>query len=79
MDENKVQTILIKRLNTLISLVLDIASEKSAASITEKVNRLSELGLTPAEIAEVLGKQTNYVTAVIHRGKKRGRKGTKDE
>ncbi len=79
MDENKFQTILIKRLNTLISLVLDIASEEKAASITEKVSRLLELGLTPAEIAEVLGKQTNYVTAVIHRGKKRKTKGKKDE
>lgn len=71
MDERKFRTTIIKRFNNLISLLLDVASAERSLSTTEKIKRLSDLGLTPAEIAEILGKETNYVTAVIHRKKKK--------
>lgn len=64
----------IKRFNMLISLMLDIASRENPAPITEKVKRLLGLGLTPAEVGEILGKPTNYVTAVMHAKKKKGKK-----
>lgn len=71
MDDSKFQTALLKRFNTLISLVLDVASPDRSVSITEKIQRLSDIGLTAAEIADILDKKTNYITAVIHRKKKR--------
>ncbi len=45
--------------------------------ISDKIERLSELGLAPAEIAEVLGKKTNYVTATISQNMKKKKKGRK--
>jgi len=68
--ENK----LLKRFNTLISLMLDIASTENAVSVTKKVDRLLSLGLSPAEIGEILGKPTNYVTAIMHSKKKKVKK-----
>ncbi len=78
MDNKDFQTILIKRLNTLISLTLEVASSNKGISISEKIGHLRDMGLTPAEIGQIVGKNTNYISAVIHK-KKRGakRKGTK--
>lgn len=66
MEDKNFHTTLIKRLNTLISLNLDAPLQGKPISITKKVQRLYNLGLTPAEIGEILGKTTNYITAVIH-------------
>jgi hypothetical protein len=79
MDDKRFQTNLIKRLNILISLSLEVASQNKPLFIAEKVHRLHELGLTPAEIGEVLTKPTNYVTAVLHKKmKKLQKKGVKN-
>ena len=74
MEDVGFQKIIIKRLNTLISLTMDIASSQDSASISGKVHRLFDLGLTPAEIGEILRKPTNYVTAVMHTKKKKVKK-----
>jgi len=70
MDDKEIQATIIKRLNTLISLTLELVSSDKSTSIAEKVQHLLNLGLTPAEVGEILGKPTNYITAVIHRKKK---------
>lgn len=77
MDEKIFQTSLIKRFNTLISLTLDVASSGNPVSTAYKIQRLFDLGLTPAEIGEILGKPTNYVTAVMHTKKKKAKKKAK--
>ena len=74
MDDKEMQTTLVKRLNTLISLTLELVSSDKSKSIAEKVQHLLNLGLTPAEVGEILGKTTNYITAVVHRKKKRKKK-----
>ena len=74
MEDKKFQDKLLKRLDTLISLMLEVASDSNAISVTEKIQRLLKLGLTPAEIGEILDKQTNYITAVMHKNKKRIKK-----
>ncbi len=62
---------LIKRLDVLISLQLEQASQaQKTISITDKIKKLSDLGLKPAEIASILGKKTNYITANISSAKK---------
>ncbi len=63
-----------KRLNTLISLTIDIALSQDSTSISDKIHRLFDLGLSPAEIGEILNKPTNYITSIIHQKKKRSRK-----
>lgn len=71
MDDSQFRATLIKRLNVLISIALDAASETTYKSTAEKVDHLISLGLSPAEIAQILGKPTNYVTALVHTKKKR--------
>ena len=53
---------LIRRLDILISLALETREDQS---ITTKIRHLAELGLTPSEIGNVLGKKANYVSAVL--------------
>jgi hypothetical protein len=70
---NALETIA-KRLNTLISLTIDIALSQNSTSMSDKIHRLSDLSLSPAEIGEILNKSTNYITAIIHQKKKRSKK-----
>lgn len=76
MEDKEFQACLIKRLNTIISLKLDIPLQGKSISITRKIHRLHDLGLTPAEIGSILGKPTNYITAVIHGQSKKVKKKT---
>jgi hypothetical protein len=73
-DEQGLQKTIIKRLNTLISLTTDIALSKDPASISDRIHHLTDLGLSPSEIGEILNKPTNYVTATLHQKKKRSKK-----
>ena len=79
MDDAKLQKTLIKRLNTLISLMVDVALRGDSASTSDKIQYLLKLGLSPTEVGEVLNKPTNYITAIIHRKKNGKRKGAKNE
>ena len=73
-DEQELQKTIIRRLNALISLTADIALSKDSASASDKIQRLTSLGLSPAEIGEILNKPTNYITAALHQKKKRSKK-----
>ena len=55
----------VRRLDILISIMLDSAPGGEAVTTTAKIQRLTSLGLTPAETASILGKATNYVTASL--------------
>jgi len=71
MHDTEFQDKLLNRLNTLISVMLEVASDGNEVSVAEKIQRLLKLGLTPAEVGEILRKPTNYVTAVMHKNKKK--------
>jgi hypothetical protein len=59
----------IVRLNVIINLLLDATEKPVAQSL--KIGRLDELGLGPSEIAAIVGKKSNYVSAVLNERKKR--------
>lgn len=71
MDDASFQEALIKRLNVLISLSLDVTLEGSPTTVAGKILRLIDLELTPSEIGHILGKKTSYVTAVMAKNKKK--------
>jgi hypothetical protein len=62
---------LARRLDVLIFLQLD----QRYPSMTEKVEKLSQAGLSSAEIGRIVGKPSNFVTATLSQGKKRKGKG----
>jgi hypothetical protein len=53
-----------KRLDMIIQLLLE-QSPDGAASTTRKIERLLALGFSQTEVAQVVGKKLNYVTAVV--------------
>ena len=72
MDRNvQMLEAILQRLNVLVALQLDSAPEAATGSITKRIHRLTELGLSPSEIGSILGKKANYVSAVIGGGRKR--------
>lgn len=60
-----------KRLNVIIQLLLEM-TPSGAESTTRKIEKLLDLGLSKSEVANVIGKKVNYVTAVTS-AKKRSR------
>jgi hypothetical protein len=53
-----------KRLDMVIQLLLEMAPG-GAASTTRKIERLLALGFSQSEVAQVVGKKVNYVSAVV--------------
>jgi len=60
-----------KRLDAIILLLLE-SSPGGIDSTTHKIERLLELGFSSPEVAEIIGKKLNYVTAVTS-GKKKAK------
>jgi hypothetical protein len=60
-----------RRLDIMIMLLLESGPE-GVPSTTGKIEKLLSFGLTASEVARIIGKKPNYVTAVIS-GKKAGR------
>ena len=63
--KSKAEEEIIKRLNILIAVVLDQSSSGGRTSIADKIRKLSDFGVLPAKIAEILNKPVNYVTASL--------------
>jgi|SRR5882672_3887735 len=53
-----------KRLDMIIQLLVEMAPG-GAASTTRKIERLLALGFSQSEVAQVVGKKVNYVSAVV--------------
>jgi len=67
---------IIKRLNILIAVVLDQSRPGGSTSIADKIRKLTDLGVPPAKIGEILNKPVNYVTASLaQRNAKKKNKG----
>jgi hypothetical protein len=61
---------IVRRLDVLIMLALDRVDGQEPAPISQKIHYLNGLGMRPVEIAGVVGKPTNYVTATLSKMKK---------
>jgi hypothetical protein len=62
---------LVRRLDILISLVLEHSPAQTGFSMSEKIGKLADLGVAAADIARILGKPLNYVTATLSQRKSR--------
>jgi hypothetical protein len=79
MDDSRMHTEVIKRLNIIVSLLLNISGETKNITATAKVQRLIDNGLTPAEVANILGKPINYITAILtQKSKRKGGKNARE-
>jgi transposase-like protein len=70
-SQNKSSEDVIKRLDILISLVLEQSSAQGAPPMSDKISRLADLGVSPADIARILRKPLNNVTATLSQRKSR--------
>ncbi len=69
--KNKVAEDMIKRLDILIGLLLEQSSPETTLSMSEKIGKLADIGVPPAEIARILRRPLNYVTASLSQRKSR--------
>ncbi len=70
-EERKFEQGIIRRLDVIIGLLLQGEGE-TKISMVDRISRLSELGLSPSEIARILGKPLNYVTGAMSYRKRKG-------
>ena len=65
-----------KRLDAIILLLLE-STGSGVDSTSAKIERLLDMGLGSADVAQIVGKTSNYVTTVAARKAKAKRKGAK--
>jgi hypothetical protein len=70
LDERLGQDILL-RLDAIVGLLLDHPAAEATPSTAAKILRLIDLGFAPPQIAALVRKPPNYVSAVIADSKKR--------
>ncbi len=70
MDDAEFRAAILKRLDTLIHLIIAPPGASDDVSLTEKVHRLVDHGLAPAEAAKILGKPVNTVSGIVAQKKK---------
>jgi len=75
MEDTQFREKIINRLNVLITLGLDKVGGPDGMCLADKISRLSELGLAPSEISDIVGKPINYITATLSRRKSKKTKG----
>jgi len=64
-DDDNFRSDLLTRLDVLIALLLERAEPESKVTTAGKIVKLTELGIAPADVARILGKSINYVTATL--------------
>lgn len=70
-SKNKFEEDMIKRLDILIALALEKSTGEATLSMTDRIGKLADIGVPSAEIARILGKPLNYVTALRSQRKSR--------
>ena len=58
-----------RRLDAMIQLLLESAAGGALTS-SSKIEKLMAMGFTQAEVAQIIGKKTNFVTATVASKKK---------
>ncbi len=74
MEVDTILNPILRRLDVLILLELEKQVGLKAVPLSGKIKRLKELGLSDSEIASVIGKPANYVTATLSQQKKSAQK-----
>lgn len=77
MDDAEFRSALLKRLDTVIHLLIAPVGATDDVSLTEKVLRLVDNGLTSAEAAKILGKPVNTVSGIVANKKTKSKSGAK--
>ncbi|MBI2059207.1 MAG: hypothetical protein HYT87_05490 [Nitrospirae bacterium] len=62
-----------RRLDLITALLLDQVDFDEIASAAQKIRRLLAMGASPSEIARIVGKPINFVTATIAQAKSKRR------
>ena len=62
-EEQTFSTEVTRRLDLIIALLLDLPEPDSVSTMTDKIAKLLELGASPAQVAQILQKPLNYITA----------------
>ena len=70
MNEEQILDRILRRMDILIALQLEKPIEGKSTPVSVRIKRLHQLGLKASEIADLIGKSTNYVTATLSTGKK---------
>lgn len=70
MDDAEFRAAIPKRLDTLIHLLIVPPGESDDVSLTKKVHRLIDYGLTTAEAAKILGKPASTLSGIVANRKK---------
>ena len=65
MSEEKDDRI-IRRLNAVVYLLAELNSRGEKSSLREKIDLLSKAGLNYKEIAELMGKNPNYIAVELN-------------
>lgn len=70
-DEQEYQEKVVKRLNVLINLLLDMKLEATREkTMRAKLQELSDMGLSPSEIADIVGWAPKSVSGELSKMKK---------
>jgi len=73
MNNEKIFNQIIRRLDIIISLQLEASLETEAVPISSKIKKLSELGISASDIASIVNKPLNYITATLSQKRKNKR------
>ena len=76
MNEKDFQAALLRRFDVVIALVLKQTFSEEM-TMTDKVLKLSALGLTKSEVAGIVGKSAQHVSATLSEAKKHTRRRSK--
>jgi len=76
MKQEEYQNLILKKLNMIVALLVDIKEGYSGKELTlrEKIATLNNAGLNYKEIAQILGKKEGYIAVELTTIKKRKEK-----
>jgi hypothetical protein len=74
MEQAQYQQEVLKRLDRLIAIQVHQACRQEAPTVTQTIDYLLQMGLTPSETAQVVGKPTSYVSATQSNKRRRAQK-----
>jgi len=75
MDETEFRQQVVSRLNVISQLLLERPPTEGVPNFTKMAEKLSGMGLGPAEIGSILGKPRNHITSALNKVKKSKKKG----
>lgn len=65
MEQKKSNDPIATRLNVLINLSLEQSAGEQSRSLASRIVRLSEIGVSSSDIADIVSKPTSYVAATL--------------